>query len=190
MDCFEPPGARASVVLIHGGGFVVGSRRMRPIRLLAARLVEAGLAVCAIDYRLGLRISGALDDTCSAYEAWARRAPDRDRISLVGLSAGGYLAYAAASRVPAVRVACIYGLLEIPWRAPLADPAQPTLLLHGDADRLVQVAQAERAAARRVARSLPTELAIYPKAGHGFMRTPGATFDRAAQAIATWCSSP
>jgi len=188
MDCFEPPGARASVVLVHGGGFVVGSRRMRPIRLLAARLVEAGLAVCAIDYRLGLRISGALDDTCAAFDHWARRAPDRDRISLVGLSAGGYLAYAAASRVPAHRVACIYGLLEIPWRDPLPDPTLPTLLLHGDADRLVRVDQAKRAAARRAERALPTELAIYPAAGHGFMRTPGETFDRAAHAVAEWCT--
>ena len=55
----------ASVVLVHGGAFVIGSRRGKPIRYLASRLYAAGIAVCAIDYRLifrGGRIDEAVTD--------------------------------------------------------------------------------------------------------------------------------
>ena len=110
----------ASVVLVHGGAFVLGSRRMKPMRYLTAKLVEAGIAVCAIDYRLifrGGRLDEATEDVVDAFAFWSSRASghglDPKRISLVGLSAGATLSLLAAARTDNVRsVACAFGLYD------------------------------------------------------------------------------
>ena len=47
-------------------------------------------------------------------------------------------------------------------------PTCPTLLLHGDADALVPVAQAHNLATTREQLGLPTTMRIYPNAPHGF----------------------
>ncbi|HEY4183223.1 MAG TPA: alpha/beta hydrolase [Kofleriaceae bacterium] len=118
----------ASVVLVHGGGFLIGSRRMKPMRLLASRLCAAGIAVCVIDYRLifrGGRLDEALDDVCDAFAFWLDLAPtlglDPHALSLVGLSAGATLAMLAASRLGNVaRLACCFGLYDADhFRGPL-----------------------------------------------------------------------
>jgi acetyl esterase/lipase len=130
----DPSGA--SVVLVHGGGFVIGSRRMRPMRYLAARLVAARVAVCAVDYRLifrGGRLGEAIDDVADALAFWhaeaARRGLDSRAVSLVGLSAGASLALYAAARDAARvhRLVCCFGLYDLD----LPDPASllPRLLL-------------------------------------------------------------
>lgn len=99
-DVYLPRRGRAhpSVVLVHGGGFVVGSRRMKPVRLLATRLVQAGYAVCAIDYRLLFRGGGLdaqLDDVTEAVRFWMGCCEgygcDPARVSMLGLSAGAAL---------------------------------------------------------------------------------------------------
>jgi acetyl esterase/lipase len=113
----------ASVVLVHGGGFVIGSRAMKPMRLLAARLSRAQIAVCAIDYRMifrGGRLAEALDDVAAAHAFWRERVAgyglDPARISMIGLSAGGTLATLAAARAaPGTlhRLVSCFGLYEI-----------------------------------------------------------------------------
>ncbi|CAN5282293.1 hypothetical protein BH11MYX1_BH11MYX1_56660 [soil metagenome] len=121
----------ASVVLVHGGGFLIGSRRMKPMKLLASRLCSAGVAVCVADYRLifrGGRLDEALDDVCEAFEFWHELTPtlglDPRGISLVGLSAGASLAMLAAGRLGSSRVArlvCCFGLYEVDHlRGPVA----------------------------------------------------------------------
>lgn len=202
----------ASVVLVHGGAFVIGSRRMKPVRFLAARLCAAQIAVCAIDYRMifrGGRLEEALDDVAAAVTFWHQRAPqlalDPHRISLVGLSAGATLAMLAAARSPTAvaRLVCCFGLYELDhlrgpvgellprllfrtgeravWdaRAPrgAAQPAVPTLLLHGTDDGLVPVEQARRLAARRESLGLPTRLVVYEGAPHGFFNRPSHACD-------------
>lgn len=220
MDVYLP-GANAtgaSVVLVHGGGFVVGSRGMKPMRFLASRLVNDGIAVASIDYRMifrGGRLGEALSDVRTAFSFFRERARsfdlDPERVSLVGLSAGGTLAMLAASMEPEVsRLVCCFGLYELDHlRGPLASilpslifrtpshdvwsarsprgarqPEMPTLLLHGGDDGLVPVEQAERLASHRVALGLPTELVIYPLAPHAFFNRPCAAADLAADAIA------
>jgi len=120
-DLYVPEGARASIVLVHGGGFVLGSRRMKPMRYLAAELTAAGIAVCAIDYRMifrGGRLAEATDDVVDAFAFWSAQAPsfglDPTRISIVGLSAGATLALLAGARCEGVAalVGC-FGLYEV-----------------------------------------------------------------------------
>lgn len=105
-DIYLPEGAAAatpSVVLVHGGGFAVGHRKMKPIKYIAANLVDAGVAVCAIDYRMmfrGGRLGEAVADVEAAVDWWAQRSEvygcDASQINLCGLSAGATLALLSA----------------------------------------------------------------------------------------------
>lgn len=95
-----------SVVLVHGGGFMIGSRTMKPMRVLGTRLAEAGIAVVTIDYRLvgrGGALVEAVDDVVAAFRWWQLFGPqfgaDPARMSLMGLSAGGTLALLAAAQL-------------------------------------------------------------------------------------------
>ncbi len=99
-DVYVPAGGgpHPSVIVVHGGGFVIGHRRMKPVRLVATRLCRAGFAVCAVDYRLLLRGGGLaeqVDDVTAAAAFWraesARFGCDPARISMLGFSAGAAL---------------------------------------------------------------------------------------------------
>ncbi len=86
-----------AVIYLHGGGYVVGSPRAEGV--IAAHIARAsGAAVYALDYRLAPehRFPAALDDTLTAYEWLLGRGADPQRVALVGDSAGGGLALAAA----------------------------------------------------------------------------------------------
>ena len=136
----QPTGA--SVILVHGGAFVIGSRRMKPARLLASRLCAAGIAVCAIDYRMifrGGRLTEAVADVRAAVAFWHAHAPTLglapDAVTLVGSSAGATLAYLAASAEPGriARLACCFGLYELEHlRGPLATLLPRLLFRTGD----------------------------------------------------------
>jgi acetyl esterase/lipase len=129
-DIYIPRDANgASVVLLHGGGFVVGARDMLPMRYLAASLTRVGIAVFSIDYRLvfrGGRLAEAEEDGVAALRFWReeclRFGLDPSRISLVGLSAGATLAMLAASEEPALhRLVGVFGLYDIEsFEGPLA----------------------------------------------------------------------
>ncbi len=147
-DLYLPsPAARtgASVVLVHGGGFVIGSRRMLPIRYLASRLVTAGVGVCAVDYRMifrGGRLDEALDDVRAAFSFWTGLAGrydlDPGRASLVGLSAGATLAMLTAAReeLAVHRLVSVFGLYELQHlRGPLASVVPRLLFRTADRER-------------------------------------------------------
>ena len=94
----------SSLLIIHGGGFLIGSRSMKPVRFLANRLTAAGIAVCSIDYRMifrGGRLDEATDDVASAMGWWTGTCNgyglDASRVSALGISAGGALGLLAAS---------------------------------------------------------------------------------------------
>jgi len=216
-DVYIPPRpSGASAVIVHGGAFVIGSRRMKPVRYLAARLAEAGVAVCAIEYRMIFRGGGlaeALDDVHAALSFWRDRVDrlhlDPARISIIGMSAGGTLALLAAGRDPQIaRVVGCFGLYDVDHLRGPAEllprllfktrerahwdermPARgehsraPTLLLHGDGDGIVPVAQSQRLAASREALGLPTRLVVYPGAPHGFFNVPSRARDEGVREI-------
>ena len=122
-DVYLPAGSgpHPSVVVVHGGGFVIGNRRMKPVRLIATRLCRAGFAVCAVDYRLLLRGGGLeaqVEDVTAAATFWqtecARFGCDPARISMVGFSAGAALMilHAGTSEHTYHRLVSIYGALD------------------------------------------------------------------------------
>ena len=126
LDLYLPkgPGPHPSVVLIHGGAFVLGSRTMKPMRYLATRLVQAGFAVVVPDYRLvfrGGRLEEAREDVRAAITWWQESLHayrgDPQRVSLVGLSAGAtlmWLSLCALKRAPH-RLVSIFGLYDFTW---------------------------------------------------------------------------
>lgn len=107
VDVYLPdgPGPHPSIVLVHGGGWVLGTRRMKPMRYLATELVGAGFAVAVGEYRLlfrGGRIGEAVDDVASKIGWWFDQAGtyglDLDAVHMAGLSAGATLMLLAAQR--------------------------------------------------------------------------------------------
>lgn len=121
-DIYLPPRPTgASVVLVHGGGFVIGHRGMKPMRFLAAKLAASGIAACAVDYRMifrGGRLDEAVHDVGDALEFWCARTAqlglDARAVSMVGLSAGASISLLVAARTERVaRLVCCFGLYEI-----------------------------------------------------------------------------
>jgi phosphinothricin tripeptide acetyl hydrolase len=103
-----------SVLYLHGGGYVMGSPKSH--RHLAARLAEdlAG-EVWVLDYRLAPEapFPAALDDALAAYRDLTVGGA---RVTLVGDSAGGGLAFATALAARAAGLpapACVIGIS--PW---------------------------------------------------------------------------
>ena len=132
-----------SVVLVHGGGFLIGSRQMKPIRFLASELHSAGYAVCAIDYRLifrGGNLAKALEDVCVALDWWQQETSiyqlDAKRIHLCGMSAGATLSCLAAAKSQASflqSLICFFGLYDFSaLRGPLAKLFERTLVKNAD----------------------------------------------------------
>lgn len=150
----------ASAVLVHGGGFVIGSKSMKPMRVLASRLVAANIAVCSIDYRMlfrGGRLNEALEDTTSALSHWGAEAPkyglDPARISVIGLSAGATLTLLAAAQANVHRVVSCFGLYELDHLSGPLAAALPRLLF-GSSDRALWASRSPRGAAQTQAPTL------------------------------------
>ncbi|MGE0711298.1 MAG: alpha/beta hydrolase [Planctomycetota bacterium] len=228
VDVYLPPapsGPLPSLVLVHGGGFTIGSRRMKPARFLATAAVEAGLAVASVDYRKlfqGGRLEEGRDDVLRALEWWGaqqeRFGLDPSAVHLAGLSAGGTLSLLASLATPLAlrRVISVFALYDLAdlggalprllgrllvggereaWRmaSPLGQPLFPTPLtiLHGSADALTPLHQAQAYAARRRAVGLETEVHVYPDAPHGFFNDARSEVAQAGlRAFLAACGAP
>jgi acetyl esterase len=134
-----PDTASPLVVYLHGGGFVFGGLRATdgPSRRLA---LAGACAVVAVDYRLAPEtpFPGPLDDVVAAVRWIAEHASelggDPDRIVLMGDSAGGNLAAAAAIDLrdtDGPRIA--HQALLYPCLVPPGD-ASPDRSMHAHAD--------------------------------------------------------
>jgi acetyl esterase/lipase len=99
LDLYLPrsaQGAAPTLVQIHGGGWVGGSKEANALRFLP--YLEMGWAVVNVQYRLGqvALAPAAVEDALCALRWVVRNADeygmDRDRIVVTGYSAGGHLA--------------------------------------------------------------------------------------------------
>jgi dienelactone hydrolase len=107
---------------------------------------------------------------------YARALPGADPscVGLVGFSLGGYLATSAAAEAD-LEVACV---VELFGGLPREDAATlkrlpPTLILHGERDRMVPVQEAYALRDLLQAKKLEYEAVIYPGVDHGFRSKDG-----------------
>jgi acetyl esterase/lipase len=99
VDVYIPraiPGPHPTVIYIHGGGWVQGSKEANVLRLLP--YFEMGFAVVNVQYRLGrVSLAPAAVEDCRCALRWViQRAKeynfDTSKIVVTGHSAGGHLA--------------------------------------------------------------------------------------------------
>lgn len=126
-DVYRPVGKGPWPVVLwfHGGSLVMGSREWLPAAD-RTRLLDAGIAVVSVDYRLGpqAKLAETVDDALDAY-AWVRAkgpklfSADKNRVAVMGHSAGGYLALLVGQRAKprprAVAVLSGFGALLTPF---------------------------------------------------------------------------
>ena len=126
-DVYRPAGAgpHPTIVWIHGGGLIFGSRATIPADENDLFL-RAGYIVVSIDYRLApeTKLPAILEDVEDAYRWVREKGPglfqcDPERLAVVGPSAGGYLALMSGARFhpsPKVIVSFYgYGDIAGPW---------------------------------------------------------------------------
>ena len=118
LDVYVPDGAGPfpAAIIVHGGSWT-GGNKTRYINPLKPLLEKAGYAWFSIDYRLApdFRFPADLDDVEDAVK-WVRRHArqyhvDKDRLALIGESAGGHLVAMAGarSRIKVAAVVDFYG---------------------------------------------------------------------------------
>ena len=91
------------ILMIHGGGLLVGNRKMS--RTVCEALARSGYLVIAPQYRLLSETNalGAISDLCAGLRTAERIAPqyggDPDRIFVIGESAGAFLSVYACAMI-------------------------------------------------------------------------------------------
>lgn len=187
IDQQEPAavGRHPAILLLHGSGGNVSFWFER----IAPQLARLNLGLYAAHYfdRTGT-VRAERETILDGYHfpTWQSTALDAiayirsrpsinpDRIALLGISLGAFLALSLA----ADRAARIRAVVEISGGIPeLAIPAvgaefPPTLILHGDADTVVPVSMAEQLKGLLARKGVAHESLILPGQGHWF--EPGA----------------
>jgi carboxymethylenebutenolidase len=180
LDCFLPSddGKRFPAIIgLHGSGGGHASMA-EPASLLAAQ----GYAVYVLHYferTETVEIDG-LQTIFRHFPAWMKtlwdavsfvaRQPsvDPERIGLLGFSPGAYLALSAAAIDSRVKIVVDY-FGGFPKEMKLfMRRFCPVLILHGEQDTTVPVAEAYHLQQMLEKKQIPYEIKIYPGVGHGF----------------------
>jgi len=165
-----------AVVALHGaGGNVAGMERY------AGALAAQGFAVYVLHYfdRTGTESADkaailrnfpvwmkTLWDAISFVEMQPH--VDRERIALLGFSLGAYLSLANSAIDPRVKVVVeFFGGMPKEMNLFMRRLC-PVLILHGENDATVPVAEAYNLQTLLEKKKVPYEMKIYPGAGHGF----------------------
>lgn len=190
IEWFESaaPGPHPAVFVLHGAG---GLTQSGPAYHAFARALACrGYTALLVRY-LGSRVAaGAIN--AESFARWMRligagigsvardRRIDAKRMGIVGVSLGAYLGLAIASMDSRIRAVVEYcggfpeGLPEEP------DAMPPTLILHGEDDTVVPVAEARKLMRIYEEHGWPCEAQIYKGHGHSFMgAAPTDALDRA-----------
>jgi carboxymethylenebutenolidase len=169
-----------AVVLLHGAGGNVSFW----FQVFAAPLSRLGVAIYAVHYfdRTGtVRADPATITDGRHFPLWlstiadglthiaARPGIDPKRISLLGISLGAFLALSLATATNKIRaIVEISGGLPTPYSAQATTTFPPTLILHGEADTVVPVAQAQDLNRLLDRLGTPHQLQLFPGEGHWF----------------------
>jgi carboxymethylenebutenolidase len=181
-DLFVPDGGgrHSAVVLLHGGAGL--TRRGSDFRAYGQDLARQGFLVLLPHYFDATRSETMGPPTGQRFAlwqravrdsiAWLRARPDVGKVSLLGFSLGAFLAVSLGAEADGI-VDYYGGISEL---APLPAKLPPILILHGDADSTVPVAEARRLAAVLEERRVPHEMHLYAGAEHVFdaNRSPGS----------------
>lgn len=186
IERYEPkgPGKYPAVLVVHGaGGMTVGGPWFRDA---ARALARRGYVAHLVHYfdLTGTRLADP-QAMKTHFAAWMRvladgvtnasRQPNVDpgRVGLLGFSLGSYLSVSLSVYDPRVSAVVEYfgGLPDA--LAGQVKTLPPILILHGDADPVVPVAQGK--ALERICKENGAvhEVCIYPGQGHGFLGETG-----------------
>lgn len=177
VEWFAGPAGRApGLLLLHGAdGLASGDRYRLAARLLAGAGFHVGLPHY-LDRTGERRVTYATlrerypvwAGTVRDATAWLAAQPEVDgsRLGLVGISLGAALALTTASAGGRIGA-----LVDISGPCPEAlehagRPLPPTLILHGEEDRVVPVDNARRLGRLLAAAGTPHEVQLYPGQGH------------------------
>jgi dipeptidyl aminopeptidase/acylaminoacyl peptidase len=181
VEVFEPAaaGSHPAVVYLHGADGV--SAHEAAYHDSARGLAARGYAVFLIHYfdRTGTRWADG-QTILSNFLVWVQTAADAitfatswprvdaGRIGVLGASLGAALGLSLASQDERVGVVDeLYGVMP-DLAAALMRRMPPVLILHGDADLMVPVAEAYKLERLLQGKSIPYEATIYPGQGHMF----------------------
>jgi len=94
---------------------------------------------------------------------------DPKRVAMMGFSLGAFLSLTTGAKNPGRLAAIVeyYGALPLPFHSALPN-LPPTLIIHGERDKLVPVARAYALDLMMTRAGLAHEIHIYPDAQHGF----------------------
>ncbi len=198
LDIYKPPAGtekRMATVHIHGGGFAGGSKETLSERILP--FARRGYVAIAAQYRLAgqAKWPSQLDDVKAAIR-WTRANAsmlgiNRDRIAIVGYSAGGLLALNAAGLQdpPVAACAAFYAVTDEPTAIlpegldaatrrttmPASNVSArfaPTVFFHGVADTTVPIESSQKFFQMLRDAKVTTELHTYAGAPHIFDQVP------------------
>jgi len=191
LDMYQPVGDtevdRLAIVLIHGGAFAFGDKQQDLFVEMAQAFAKRGYVAFSINYRLanpGTNPSipdTAVADALAALN-WikAHRAEFGlypDKISIAGDSAGGFIVVNLCyqNEAAAGAAAClnlwgggyVAGTFNAPiYPHPIAAATPPTLMIHGDEDRIVPYQTSVDLAAQLEEAAIYYELYTMEEADH------------------------
>lgn len=179
LDVFAPdrPGRFPVVFALHGSGGLHNVAHLEFAQLLA----NQGFLVCVPHYfettgtvwandatiwrefPVWMESITAAIDTVSQFES-----ADPSQMGIVGFSLGAYLALSLAAEQPRIKAVVDFfgGMPEI--FANKVTAIAPVLILHGEADFTVPVAEAHKIKGLLERLGSPYEMKLYKGAGHGF----------------------
>jgi carboxymethylenebutenolidase len=166
------------------------------------RVAPAGEALARDDagrergfaYLRQLSREDVVEDVRAAMNDLGARPGVGGRVGMLGFSAGGHMAFLAATRLPLVATAVLYGGWLTGGDLPIAKP-EPTLeaaagiarqggrLLYivGGKDAIIGPAQVALIREKLAADQVAHDLVVYPDAAHAFFWEGTPAFDRAAR---------